>query len=309
MFSRKPRAKLAKRGNGGTAAAGPLSGGILVVDHPARRRNSHPLNTHRYQLVGKTTHWTSDFDGTFPAPNTTSPTVQSPRPSSSAALVSDNSAPTRPARRVTHVRVGPASPSRQGRVHLGLREVCGRAQHLDSRERLAPEVFQRGTATCRDVAEGRLVEPEQPHGRHGVTTTHDRQSVDLRQRLGHRRPLRTGGTARCRTPTPACDAPPRIRVDAEVLPWQVGGIALGQRDDRGAPAVDGVPVAVVGVEPARGRVVGEQGSQPGVVGQVVDGGDVDVGARSTYGAKEGAADAKSLMPTRTVTSDPPGLGW
>jgi hypothetical protein len=68
----------------------------------------------------------------------------------------------------------------------------------------------------------------------------------------------------------------------EVLPREGRRDRVRERDDRRFPGVDGVAGSGDGgVEPAQDRVVLEQVSQPGVVGQVVDADDLNVGARST----------------------------
>ena len=69
-------------------------------------------------------------------------------------------------------------------------------------------------------------------------------------------------------------------VDAEVAPLQGGGVVLGEGLDLLVAHDDRVGGGRhVGVEAAEDRVVLEQVRQDGVVGQVVDADDLDVGAR------------------------------
>ena len=79
------------------------------------------------------------------------------------------------------------------------------------------------------------------------------------------------------------------------------GSLLGEGRDRLAPpTMISSPVAVdVGVEPAEDRVVLQQVRQGLVVGQVVDGDDLDVGTGRSDGAEEVAADPAEAVDTDT----------
>src|SRR6266540_1627489 len=91
-------------------------------------------------------------------------------------------------------------------------------------------------------------------------------------------------------------------VDPEVAPGQVGRVALGEGAEAGPVDRDRLlVVADLGVEPAEGRVVLEQVGQGAVVGEVVDGDDLDVlvvlGDRGglSCGAEEVAPDGAEAV--------------
>jgi hypothetical protein len=80
-------------------------------------------------------------------------------------------------------------------------------------------------------------------------------------------------------------------VDTEVAPLQGGGVALREGSDLGAVDDDrALRGGHVRVEPTEDRVVLEQVRERGVVGEVVDPDDLDVGAARPHGAEEVAAD-------------------
>ncbi len=85
-------------------------------------------------------------------------------------------------------------------------------------------------------------------------------------------------------------------VCAELAPLEVGGVALREGLEGLAGRGDvGVGRGHVTVEAAQDRVVLEQVGQGGVVGQVVDRDDLDVGAGRQGGAVEVAADAAEAI--------------
>src|SRR5690606_5576479 len=85
-------------------------------------------------------------------------------------------------------------------------------------------------------------------------------------------------------------------VDAELAPGQLGRVALLQGLDGGAADADGVLADLdVAVEGAQHRVVLEQVGEGGVVGEVVDGDDLDLAAGGLGRAPEVAADAPETV--------------
>jgi hypothetical protein len=85
-------------------------------------------------------------------------------------------------------------------------------------------------------------------------------------------------------------------VDAEVRPWEVGGVALRERADL---EVSGLDDAVLGGDRAReatvDRVVGEEVGERGSVGDIVDGDDLDVGAGLDGRTHDAASDAAEAV--------------
>ena len=80
-------------------------------------------------------------------------------------------------------------------------------------------------------------------------------------------------------------------VGTDVGPLQGGRVALGERLDLLVADPDRVVGGRhVGVQPAQDRVELQQVGKDGVVGQVVDADDLDVGTRRTDGAEEVPAD-------------------
>src|SRR5690606_5130098 len=87
-------------------------------------------------------------------------------------------------------------------------------------------------------------------------------------------------------------------VGTDRLPVELGRVALLERHDLLVADVDGaLVVRHVRVETTQDRVVLEQRGQRGVVGQIVDGDDLDIGAGGTHGAEEVAADPAESVDT------------
>ena len=87
-------------------------------------------------------------------------------------------------------------------------------------------------------------------------------------------------------------------VNAEVAPRELGGVALLKHDDRLAVDDDLVAVELdLGVDAARDAVVLEQVGERRVVGEVVDGDDLEVAALGKCGAEEVTANAAEAVDT------------